>query len=104
MIVLVVVGVINASIADFDDLTLGLNSYCDDSGGFTSGSATFNNYATTGYWDGWAYSSKSQTNPIEKGLDGQYTAKPGTAENGSNYGIGYVGFYGNALNSFFYTI
>ena len=48
----------NATITNFDDLTLGANSYSNDSGGFSSGSATFNNYSDTGYWDSWAYSNK----------------------------------------------
>jgi hypothetical protein len=84
-----------ADSADFDELTLDPALYCADSGGFSSGSALFSNYTETGYWDGWAYSRKSQTDPIEKGLAGQYTAITGTAHSGTNYGIGYIGFYGN---------
>ena len=102
-IVLVVAGVAGAGIANFDDLSLSANSYwngSDETGDFTSGSATFNNNFTdwgggSTSWDGWAYSNKSQQNPEETGMAGQYTAKPGAAQSGSNYGIAYVGYSEN---------
>ena len=94
-IILLVVGVVNASIANFDDLTLSSDSYwngSDGMGDFTSGSALFNNnYDSTYYsWDGWSYSNKSDaTTP---GYTNQYSAITGSAQSGSNYGIAYVGW------------
>ena len=90
-----------ADIANFDDLSLAPESYwngSDGSGGFSSGSAWFNNNFTdwgggVTSWDGWAYSNKSRTTPPEKGMAGQYTAITGVGQSGSsNYGIGYVGW------------
>ena len=100
LMILVFAVVANADLANFDDLSLGVNSYwngSDGTGDFTSGSATFNNNYNTEYssWDGWSYSNKSQIDPVEKGTAGQYTAKPGIAQSGSNYGIAYVGFAEN---------
>jgi hypothetical protein len=91
------ISVVNANIADFDDLSLSPNSYwngSDGTGDFTSGSALFNNnYDSTYYsWDGWAYSNKSQRDPVEKSMAGQYTAITGLAQSGSNYGIVFVGW------------
>lgn len=95
--ILLAVGVADANVADFDDLSLSPNSYwngSDGTGDFTSGSAVFNNNynSTYGSWAGWAYSNKSQQNPVEKGTAGQYTAITGSAQSGSNYGIAYIGW------------
>ncbi len=100
IIVLSAISAANADIANFDDLTLSANSYwngSDETGDFTSGSAVFNNNFTdygggVTSWDGWSYSNKSQQEPVEKGMDGQYTAITGSAQSGSNYGIAYIGW------------
>ncbi|MBU1517814.1 MAG: DUF4465 domain-containing protein [Planctomycetes bacterium] len=95
IIVLSAINVVIANIANFDDLTLSSNSYwngSDETGDFTSGSAVFNNnYDSTYYsWDGWAYSNKSDTTTA--GYTNQYSAITGAAQNGSNYGIAYIGW------------
>lgn len=90
--------VANASVANFDDLTLNSGSYwkgADFSGDFTSGGAVFNNNFTDwGYgmtsWDGWAYSNMSDT--TTPGFGNQYSAITGSAHSGSNYGIAYIGW------------
>ena len=98
LMVLIFAVTANADIADIDDLTLAPESYwngSDGTGGFVSGDASFNNYwdDTYGeYWESFAYSNRTDTASI--GMAGQYTAKPGIAESGSNYGITFVGFYG----------
>ena len=91
-----------ANMADFDDLALGAESYwngSDNSGGFASGQASFDNSFTDwggGFvsWEGFAYSNLSQEVPPLESLVGQYTAIPGAGEPGPNYAIGYVGFAG----------
>jgi hypothetical protein len=89
-------GVAGAEIANFDDLNLVPESYwngSDQSGGFTSGSAYFNNNydSTYGSWDGFAYSNVTDT--ASSGWSAQYNAITGIGQNGSaNYGIGYVGW------------
>lgn len=98
IIVFWTVSVVNANIADFDDLSLSLDSYwngSDKTGDFTSGSAVFNNnFIDWGYgitsWDGWAYSNKSDT--TTPGYTNQYSAITGSAQSGSNYGIAYIGW------------
>lgn len=99
LMILVFAVTVNAGVANFDDLTLSESeSYwngADLTGGFTSGSASFNNYwdDTYGeYWESFAYSNRTDTTSI--GMDGQYSAIPGGAESGANYGIAFVGFYG----------
>jgi hypothetical protein len=85
-----------ADIANFDDLSLAPESYwngSDQSGGFASGSAYFNNNydSTYGSWDGFAYSNITDT--ASSGWSAQYNAITGIGQNGSaNYGIGYVGW------------
>jgi hypothetical protein len=80
-------------IANFEDLTLGPQSYwngSDSLGGFTSGSAWFgNNYDTMyGSWDGFAYSNISDT--TAQGWTNQYNAITGCGQGGSaNYAVGY---------------
>lgn len=95
MIVFVIINSVNADIANFDDLSLGSNSYwngSDGSGGFTSGPAVFNNNYNSTYqsWDGWAYSNMSDT--TTPGYANQYSAITGFAQSGSNYGIAYIGW------------
>jgi hypothetical protein len=85
-----------AGTADFDDLSLGADSYWN--GGpapgnhtFASGGATFNNFFddTYGpYWCGWAYSNQSDT--TTPGYLNQYSAITGAAHSGSNYAVGYM--------------
>ena len=98
IIVLAIAGVSTAGIATFDDLSLLPESYWNGSadpnaGGFTSGSAWFNNNYNTIYysWDGFAYSNITDT--TTGGIDGQYNAIAGGGQGGSvNYAIGYVGW------------
>ena len=95
IIVFGMVDVVNASIANFDDLSLGANSYwngSDGTGDFVSGSAVFNNNYDSTYhsWDGWAYSNKSDT--TTPGWTNQYSAITGAAQSGSNYGINFMGW------------
>ena len=98
--ILTIAAMVNAAtITNFDDLSLSVDSYwngSDGSGGFASGSATYNNYYddTYGeYWEGFAYSNRTETFSI--GPEGQYSAVAGGAHSGSNYGVVYCGFYGN---------
>lgn len=86
-----------ADIANFDDLSLGPESYwngSDGSGGFASGSAYFGNYYddTWGeYWDSFAYSNITDT--TTNGMAGQYNAIAGGGQgNSANYVVGFVGF------------
>ncbi len=94
--VLATVSFANAEIATFEDLTLPPESYwngSDESGGFASESAYFNNNydATSGTWDGFSYSNLNNT--TTSGLAGQYSAITGSGHNGSaNYAICYVGW------------
>jgi hypothetical protein len=89
-------GVAHADIANFDDLGLAPESYwngSDESGGFASGNAYFNNNydSTYGSWDGFSYSNITDT--TSSGWTAQYNAITGEGQNGSaNYGIGYVGW------------
>lgn len=83
-------------IANFEDLTLGAQSFwngSDGSGGFASGGAWFsNNYDSTyGSWDGFAYSNITDT--AGSGWASQYNAITGGGQGGSaNYAVGYVGW------------
>jgi hypothetical protein len=97
IVVLAVTGAASAAmVADFEDLILAPQSYwngSDSSGGFTSGSARFNNNYDTTYhsWDGFAYSNITDT--TTKGMSGQYNSIAGSGQGGSaNYGVGYVGW------------
>ena len=112
VVLLMAAGFAHASIADFENLTLSLESWwsgtypyvdadsdgtADDSSEtitFHSGSAAFNN--TSGYswgypfWYGFAYSNLTDT--TASGWDAQYNAIAGSgADDSENYGIGYVG-------------
>jgi hypothetical protein len=92
-----------ADVADFEDLTLSPESYwngSDNSGGFRSGDAWFNNNynATYGSWDGFAYSNRTDTSST--GMSGQYTAmaSPAGGVSGSdNYAVSYVNSWASTL-------
>jgi hypothetical protein len=102
LFVLIIAGIASVSFAavNFDNLSLSSESYwngSDFSGGFTSGNASFNNTFTDwGYgvtsWEGWAYSNKSDN--LTAGYGNQYSTITGSAQSGSNYSIGFVGWYG----------
>lgn len=91
-------GIVSAETADFEDLELQAESAwngSDGSGGFTSNGATFSNtyeYIEEfewEYWDGFAYSNKTDTEI--SGVEAQYNAITGAGVNGSEiYGIGYI--------------
>ena len=95
---------VRANITDFEDLTLGSESYwngSDSSGGFTSGSSWFNNNydITFGSWDGFAYSNI--TDSATEGWAAQYNSITGGGEGGSaNYGVAYIGFTENPSITF----
>lgn len=96
--VLVISGVSSATTATFDELSLAAESYwngSDGSGGFSSGSAFFNNNYNSTYmsWDGFAYSNITDTS--SSGWSAQYNAITGGGQDGSdNYAIVYVGWAG----------
>jgi hypothetical protein len=90
-----------ADIADFDDLALDPESFwngSDGSGGFTSGSAYFENFYDTDYenWAGFAYSNITDT--ASSGWSAQYNAIAGSGQAGStNYAVAYMDSF-NAVN------
>ena len=96
IVVFAVASAANAYISTFEDLPLAPQSFwngSDGSGGFTSGSAHFNNNynSTWGSWDGFSYSNITDTTTT--GLAGQYNDITGTGQGGSaNYAIAYVGW------------
>ena len=118
-VVFVMAGAVNATIVtDLEDLTLASESYWNGSsdpiaGGFTSGSAWFNNnYDTTfSSWDGFAYSNITDT--ATSGMAGQYNAITGAGQGGSeNYAVAWVGWsepptitldYAGVLDSLYMT-
>ena len=81
------------NLVTFEDLGLPANSYWNGSnnaGGFTSGGVAFGNSYNATYqsWDGWAYSSKTDTTTA--GYANQYSAITGKGANGSStYGVAY---------------
>jgi len=82
------------TVADFDDLSLGAESFwngSDLSGGFSSGSASFNNSYIEAWasWSGFAYSNITDT--VAEGYTSQYNAMPGSGQSEANYGIGFTG-------------
>ena len=96
IIVLTTAGAFAADIANFDDLSLDPNSYwngLDDSGGFVSGSANFNNFydPNWGSWGGFAYSNIKD--PCSEGWSAQFNCITGVAQSGDNYAVGYVDTY-----------
>jgi len=96
IVTLTVASAANAYISTFEDLPLAPQSFwngSDQSGGFTSGSAHFNNNynSTWGSWDGFSYSNITDT--ITAGIAGQYSAIAGRGQdNSANYAIAYVGW------------
>lgn len=86
------------AVTDFEDLTLANESYwngSDNSGGFTSGLADFDNAynAAWGSWSGWAYSNMSDKKTA--GYTNQYSAITGAgfdtvASNGNIYGVAFT--------------
>ena len=97
ILVFVIAGAAEAAVvSDFEDLSLGPESYwngSDESGGFRSGGAYYNNNYNTMYssWDGFSYSNITDT--TTSGMAGQYNAIVGYGQSGSsNYAIGYVGW------------
>lgn len=95
---LALAGTSAAAIASFEDLTLPPESYwngADGSGGFRSGAAFLDNrytvYDDAGFWDGFAYSNRTDTETSS--LEGQYNAISGSGQGGSKtYGIAFVGW------------
>ncbi|MCK4390155.1 MAG: DUF4465 domain-containing protein [Desulfobacterales bacterium] len=83
----------NAAVSDFEGLYLDLESYwngSDESGGFSSGDASFNNNydSTWGSWDGFSYSNITDT--TTDGMGGQYNAITGGGLNSSSkYAVSY---------------
>jgi len=93
---LTIISTANADITTFEDLSLPPESYwngSDESGGFTSGSAYFNNNYNSawGSWDGFSYSNITDTTTA--GMAAQYNAITGAGQgNSANYAIGYIGW------------
>ncbi len=90
-----------ADIATFEDLGLAPGTYwngSDQSTMFISGDAVFMNAYNSSYnsWDGWAYSSMTDT--TTPGMGNQYAAITGSGAKGSaTYGVAYdMGSYGGA--------
>ena len=100
----VLVSPVFGAIADFEDLALEPDSFWngdDSSGGFTSGSAYFENYYDTVYsmWGGFAYSNKTDT--LAQGWNSQYNAIPGAGQGGSTtYAIAYQDSFNNIVPTF----
>lgn len=98
MLSLALAGTSAAAIVTFEDLTLPPESYwngADESGGFRSGGAFFENrytvYGDAGFWDGFAYSNRTDMGIAA--VEGQYTAVPGFGQGRSDtYGIVFVGW------------
>jgi Domain of unknown function (DUF4465) len=99
-------GKAGAAIADFEDLPLAANSYYNgDPGGLTPGQSNDGSFSSSGarfnnlfvvdpdfgfsYWNGWAYSNKTDTTTA--GFGNQYSAFPGSGSGGSAiYGVGFI--------------
>ena len=99
VVFLAMVNFSKAAVVTFDDLSLPAESYwngSDNSGGFTSSFAFFNNNFTdwgggVTSWDGFSYSNITDT--AASGYSAQYNAITGTGQGGSpNYAICYVGW------------
>jgi hypothetical protein len=85
-----------AVVSDFDDLTLGAGSYwngADESGGFSSGGASYNTFydPAWGSWAGFGYSNRTDT--VTPGWDGEFNAIAGGGQSGDNYAVGYYDTY-----------
>ncbi|OHB62046.1 MAG: hypothetical protein A2167_03595 [Planctomycetes bacterium RBG_13_46_10] len=98
IIVLSMLSAANADTITFEDLTLPAESFwngSDNSGGFRSGNAFFNNNYDSNWesWDGFSYSNI--TNTTEGDINAQYNAITGSGQGGSsNYAVGYIGWMG----------
>ncbi|MCL5282416.1 MAG: DUF4465 domain-containing protein [Planctomycetes bacterium] len=85
-----------AGIVTFDELPLAPDSYwngADGAGGFTNGEVRFANHynADWAFWDGFAYSNRSDPNLAD--LPAQYNAIAGGGQAGSaNYAVAYIGW------------
>lgn len=80
------------TIVDFEDLTLPANSAVNNSGGFVTQGASFNNSfdSTFNFWSGWSYSNVNDPNTA--GFGNQYAAITGTGHGGGGiYGVAYDG-------------
>jgi hypothetical protein len=95
---LLAVGTLHAAVATFEDVPLTPGSYwngADQSGRFTSGSASFNNLCedpNSGYWEGFACSNCTDTNDTEYTI-AQYNAIPGCGQGGTpNYAVAFTGW------------
>lgn len=83
---------------DFENLTLGSNSYwngSDGSGPFTSGIATFPNYYDQDnfYWEGFTYSNRNDT--VTEGYFNQYSVYD-SKNNGNKFAVYYPPFSGSS--------
>jgi hypothetical protein len=91
--ILSISGVSFGAVASFEDLGLPADSFHSNTP-FTSNGAEFNNIFPDfgiGYWEGFAYSSKTDTTTA--GSANQFSAIAGHgAGNSSTYGVGFVGF------------
>jgi len=94
--------------ATFEDVPLAPESFYNGSdlaGGFNSGSFRFKTLFDTMYgsWEGFACSNV--TNNTTPGWSNQYSAITGGGAGGSsNYGVGYVGFFGPSKVNFHPTV
>jgi hypothetical protein len=82
-------------IAGFESIALdgaGVYNGSDGAGGFKESTATFNNNFTDFgggcCWDGWATSNN--TDSVTPGFGNQYSAYPGSAAGGSQFGVAYT--------------
>ena len=87
IIVLSMLSAANADTITFEDLTLPAESFwngSDNSGGFRSGNAFFNNNYDSNWesWDGFSYSNI--TNTTEGDINAQYNAITGSGQGGSD--------------------
>lgn len=93
-----------AVVSDFENLALAPGShwageanpsvplYTPNPSSFSSGLATFPNRLTdwggVTSWTGWAYSNRTEN--VTPGFENQYSAYPGQAHSGSNFGVAYA--------------
>ena len=96
-----------AAVITFDELPLpqeGFWNGSDQSGGFTSSGAWFNNYYEDYgfgiyYWESFSYSDINDT--ITSGFTGQYNAITGAGQGGSpNYAVCFAGWLGTPVMTF----
>ncbi|MBC2716281.1 MAG: DUF4465 domain-containing protein [Desulfobacteraceae bacterium] len=90
----IIAGGVDAQTADFEDLSLDVESYwngSDGSGGFVSGGVEFsNNYNSDWFsWDGFAYSNITDT--TAEGFGAQYNVITGSGADASEiYSVAYI--------------